>query len=237
VLVVAVQVTLIEQISGSKSPALKFDLLLVSEGTCEREIHRTFVMSINATWIENDGFVRIAVDACIPIPEISMTQTWFDRFASSLKGSDQARNDFGNHLLYQVLYFSCSAMNRGFKVDAVAERSGEELFPGVAPVCIQTAGPLPRTCGESKLPRWRYGALMEVNKSGCEIVLWQHFVFDVSEDCKKEVLVRVFDIRSPCYWLRSVLWDDAMQCRGTMIFAHHHPKADFTPGDLINMSS
>jgi hypothetical protein len=44
-------------------------------------------MSINATWIENDRFVSIPVDAYIPMPEIPMTQTRFDRFASGLKGS------------------------------------------------------------------------------------------------------------------------------------------------------
>jgi hypothetical protein len=38
-LVVAIQMALIEQISGANPPALKFNLLLVIEGTREREIH------------------------------------------------------------------------------------------------------------------------------------------------------------------------------------------------------
>src|SRR5271154_5433075 len=113
----------------------------------------TFVMSIQASSIVDNGQVGINIRRRVTGPDVTVNETRLNLAASSFQWAEQARNDLVKNALAKLLHFLIDALRIFFGMYEPLERMMEGFFPRVVPL---------RVLGNRTLVSWHIESVFAV---------------------------------------------------------------------------
>lgn len=149
--------------------------------------HRTLVVRIKATGVEDHTSSGTSIDAAVGVPMITMHERRLHGAAIAFEGANEVRDDSVEQNGYELIKIGSRTFRRNLQIEGMTQALGKECLPTVVPFypLREVSGV---RCGMEAKPAGRRAALlMKVGQAGGELVGVGQIIGQVSKLAQEEV--------------------------------------------------